>query len=163
MTATNTDASQNTSEFSAPISVTRRPDGRIRKGSGAFIGDNVYNTTGLDQTKTGRATRGSTIIFGISNQNDGNVSDRFKLAATGAATAMYGVRYLRGTTEITAAVVAGTYKTPSLAPGAKYLITAKVKVKSSATVGSSVTRLMTISSVADPAKVDAVRFIGKRG
>ena len=164
VTATNTDALHNTSEFSAPVSaVTRQPDGRIRKGSGAFVGNNIYNTDGTGQTRTGSAARGSTITFGISIQNDGKVSDLFKLAATGAATTMYRVRYFRGTTEITAAVVAGTYQTPSLAPGAKYLITAKVKVKSSATVGSSVTRLMTISSVADPAKVDAVRFIGKRG
>lgn len=41
-------------------------------------------------------------------------------------------------------------------------ITATVKVKSSATIGSKVTRLVTITSVGDTSKVDAVKFIGKR-
>jgi hypothetical protein len=56
----------------------------------------------------------------------------------------------------------GTYTTPLLASGAALLITAKVKVKSTATAGSSVTRLVTLSAVGDPAYVDAVKFIGKR-
>jgi hypothetical protein len=163
VTATNTDAAHNTSEFSAPVTVvTRRPDGRIRKGSGSFIGNNIYNTTGANQTKSGSAASGSTIAFGISIQNDAAATDSFKVFATGATTSMYGVRYFRGTTEITTAVVAGTYAVPSLAPGATYLITAKAKVNSSATVGSSVTRLVTITSVGDGTKQDAVKFIGKR-
>jgi len=75
---------------------------------------------------------------------------------------MYTVRYFRGTTEITAAVLAGTYQTTSLAPGTTFLIKAKVKVKSSATTGSSVTRLVTITSVGHTTKQDAVKFTGGR-
>jgi hypothetical protein len=139
-----------------------QPDGRIRKGSGAFIGNNVYNTTGSDQAKTGAALRGSTITFGISVQNDGTVSDRFTLRATGTYTVDYTVKYLRGTTDITAAIVAGTYTTPALAPGATYLIKAKVTVTSTATKFSSVTRLVTITSLGDSSKKDAVKFIRGR-
>ena len=62
------------------------------------------------------------------------------------------MKYFHGTTNITAAVVAGTYRTGSLAPGATYLITAKLPA------GGSVTRLVTITSVADPTKKDAVKF-----
>lgn len=163
VTATNTNASQSTSAFSPPVSVVvQKPDGRIRKGSGSFIGNNVYNVTGVNQTRTGSAARGNTITFGISVQNDSTASGAFTLKATGTATTAYTVTYFRGTTDITAAIVAGTYTTPGLAAGAKYLITAKVKVKSSATVGSSVTRLVTITSVSDGTKQDAVKFIGKR-
>jgi hypothetical protein len=72
------------------------------------------------------------------------------------------VKYFRGTTDITAAVVAGTYQTMSLAPAATYLIAAQVTVKSAAATGSSVTRLVTISSVGNSSQKDAVKFIGKR-
>jgi hypothetical protein len=72
------------------------------------------------------------------------------------------IKYFRGTTDITAAVVAGTYSTPVLASGAALLITAKVKVTSTAAAGSSVTRLVTITSAADGTKRDAVKFICSR-
>jgi len=139
-----------------------KPDGRIRKGTGAYVGNNIYNTTGLNQAKTGAKARGATVTFGISIQNDGSGTDSFRLSATGTASSMYTVTYFRGTTDITAAVVAGTYTTPSLAPGATYLVTAKVKVNQSATKGSSTTRLVTVASVADGTKQDAVMFTGKR-
>ena len=122
--------------------VVRKPDGRIRLGTGAFVGNNVYNTTGAGQSRTGSAARGKTIAFGISIQNDGTSADRFKVKATGAAASAYTVKYFHGTTNITAAVVAGTYKTPTLAPAATYLITAKVTVKSTAAAGSKVSRLV---------------------
>jgi hypothetical protein len=140
----------------------RRPDGRIRLGAGAFVGNDVYGTTGTGQGRTGSAARGQSISFDISIQNDGTSSDRIKVKATGTAATGYTVRYLRGTTDITAAVVAGTYKTPLLAPSATYLITATVDVKSGAAAGSKVTRLVTLSSVGDSARKDAVKLIGKR-
>ena len=52
--------------------------------------------------------------------------------------------------------------TPSVAPGAAHLITARVTVKSTATVGSNVTRLVIMTAVGNSAKKDAVKFIGKR-
>ncbi len=66
--------------------------------------------------------------------------------------------YSRGTTNITSAVVAGTYRTASLAPGATYLIRARITIKGS---GIGVTRLVTIRSVADTTKIDAVKFAYK--
>jgi hypothetical protein len=140
-----------------------KPDGRIRKGSGSYVGNNVYNTTGSSQSRTGSAHRGDTITFSISAQNDGDFSDRLTIDADHGSSTKYGVKYFRGTTDITSAVVAGTYRTGTLAPGAATVITVKVKVKSTATVGSSITRLVTISSGAEPPKRDTVKFIGKRG
>jgi hypothetical protein len=143
--------------------LVRKSDGRIRLGTtGAYVGNNVYNTTGVGQIRTGSALRGKVITFGISVQNDGSAADAFKLKATGTSTAKYTVKYYRGTTDITAKVVAGTYQTTSLAPGGSFLVTAKVTVKSSATIGSSVTRLVTVTSVASAASKDAVKLVGKR-
>lgn len=140
----------------------QKPDGRIKKGSGTLVGNNIYNTTGLNQTRQGSAAIGSTITFTVSIQNDGTTSGKFKVAATGTASANYQVKYFRGTTDITGAVVAGTYQTATVGVGNAFAIKAKVKVLAGATVGSSTTRLVTITSVADGSKVDAVKFIGKR-
>jgi CSLREA domain-containing protein len=166
VTATATDADGDTSEFSAPATVsattTNKPDGRVRKGSGSLVGDNVYNSTGLNQTKSGSTTPGNTIKFGISVQNDATTSDQFKVHATGVSATGYAIKYFHGTADITAAVVAGTYTTPALATGGTFLITAKVKVTSTAATGSRVTRLATITSVADATRQDAVKFIVNR-
>lgn len=147
--------------FTCSTAAIRQPDGRIAVGTGAFVGDNVYNTTATGQKKTGSAPVGGTITFKISAQNDGTAPDSFRLLAGGSTTA-YSVKYKVGATDITAAVVAGTYTTPSLAVGASHLVTVKVKVKSSAAVGSKVSRKATITSVGDTTKQDAVKFTGKR-
>jgi hypothetical protein len=140
----------------------RKPDGRIRLGASAFVGDNVYNTSGASQSKTGSARKGKTVTFGISIQNDGTAADSFKVKATGSAASKFTVKYYAGTKDITAKVVAGTYRTASLAPGAAVLITAKVTVKTSAAKGSKVTRLVTITSIASTTQKDAVKFIARR-
>ncbi len=145
-----------------PPPTNYQPDGRIKKGSGAFVGNNIYNSDGTNQTKIGSAARGKNITFTISIQNDGDATDRFTMAASGSATTKYTVRYFRGTTEITTAVGAGTYVTPVIGVGGKLAITVKVKVKSTATAGSSVTRLVTLTSFEDSGQVDTVKFVGKR-
>ena len=145
-----------------PPVVVGRPDGRIRLGIGAYVGNNVYNTTSSGQSRTGSAPRGHTITFGISIQNDGTNADTFTVSATGASTTKYSIRYYRGTTDITTDVVAGAYATSSLGVGASFSITAKILVNPSATAGSRVTRLVTLTSVADSAKRDTVKLIGKR-
>jgi hypothetical protein len=141
----------------------RRPDGRIRLGTGPFIGNNVYNATGVNQTSTTLMLIPTTVsyerfTFGISIQNDGSTADRFTVKATGTAATFYTVAYFRGTTNITSAVVAGRYQTSSLAPGATYLITARVTGNTQATANTGVARLVTIRSLADPTKKDAVKF-----
>jgi hypothetical protein len=151
-------------QLGTPPASTRKADGRIRIGTGSYAGNNVYNLTGLTQTKTKSAARGSTITFGISLQNDATTgSDKFKVQATNVTPGSgYTVTYFNGTTNITSAVVAGTWTSKSLAPGATQLIKAKVKVLSGAAVNSNVTRLLTITSVGDATKQDAVKFVGKR-
>ena len=140
----------------------RRPDGRIRLGGGSLVGNNIYNGTGVNQTRTGSTTPGHVITFGISGQNDSNVAERIRFAASGTVVTGYTIRYFNGSTDITSAVNAGTYQSPLLAPGSAFLITAKVTVKSAAATGSSVSRLVTVRSVGDPTRIDVVKFVGKR-
>jgi hypothetical protein len=149
-----------------------RPDGRVRQGSygyagvqtyaaqGPFVGNNIYNTSGAGQTATVKnygplaEVEGAYYTFDISIQNDGNRADRFKVKATGTGTRSWTVTYTHGATNITSAAVAGTYQTPSLAPGATYLIRARITINT----GGNVARLVTIRSVVDPTKIDAVKF-----
>jgi hypothetical protein len=140
----------------------RRPDGRIRLGGGTLVGNNIYNRTGINQTRTGSATPGHVITFGISGQNDSNVAERIRFAASGTVVNGYTIRYFNGSTDITSAVNAGTYQSPLLAVGGTFLITAKVTVKAAAATGSSVSRLVTVRSVGDPTRSDVVKFVAKR-
>ena len=145
-----------------------QPDGLIRIATGGvlgyppyttfhgpWLGNNIYNSTGAHQSAVyvdSGSTGPSFLTFDISIQNDGSAADRFTVKATGARSAWV-VTYARGTTNITSAVVAGTYRTPSLAPGATYLIHAKIVNQS-----PSFTRLVTIRSVTSSTKLDAVKF-----
>jgi hypothetical protein len=138
------------------------PGGSTYTNHGPRLGNNIYNATGAHQsaviTDIG-STGPSFYTWGISIQNDGSAADRFKVKATGAASA-WTVTYSRGTTNITSAVVAGTYRTPSLAPGATYLIHAKIVINynPNPNLSGSVTRLVTIRSVTSSTKLDAVKF-----
>lgn len=144
-----------------PPSPTYKPDGRIRKGSGSLVGDNIYNTTGLNQSRSGTRKPG-TITFTISGQNDGNAADRFKVSAAGLSATGFTITFFAGTTNITAAVLAGTYQTASIGPGGTFAIKAKVTITKAAARGASISRLVTLTSVADSSKLDVVQFIGKR-
>lgn len=147
----------------------RRPDGRVRlatygsPGRAArsfgrpFVGNNVYNRTGAGQAATMEnfnEVDGAFYTFDISIQNDGTRSDRFRVQATGTPTRWWKVEYFSGTRNITSAVVAGTYRTGSLAPGTATLIRARITLIGSA----DLRRLVTIRSLADPTKADVVRF-----
>lgn len=144
------------------IASAHKPDARIRKGSGSLRGNNIYNDDGKNQTISAGRRRGESLTFKVNVQNDGTVKERFIVRATGASTTMYTVRYFRGTTEITSSVVAGTYLTPMLAPGEAVGIRAIVKVKSTATIGSAVARLVRVTTNAGALDVDAVKFVVQR-
>jgi CSLREA domain-containing protein len=163
VTATATNGSGDTSQYSSAVfAASYKPDGRIRKGSGSFVGNNIYNITGLNQTKSGTTTRGNTITFTVSVQNDATSADAFKVVPTGTNTTGYTIKYFHGTTDITSAVVAGTFQTPTLPAAGKYGIKVRVTIGSTAATGSSVSRLVTITSVGDNSKQDAVKLIAKR-
>lgn len=139
-----------------------QPDARIRVNFDAWTGNNVYNATGDGQAVQKKANPRNWVLFRIRIQNDGFVRERFTVDADGTEEAEYKIRYFRRTTEITSAVVAGTYQTRWLAPGSWVTVEAWVKATSAAAVGSSVSRLITVTSASDPTRVDAVRLTLQR-
>lgn len=111
---------------------TPRPDGRIKLGAfGDLKGDNVYNTTGVGQTRRASAARGATVTYWVSAQNDAPFADALRLRGT-ASNAAFKVTYTTLGEDITADMTAGTYTTPELGPGDSVLIKVVVKVRTTA-------------------------------
>jgi hypothetical protein len=139
-----------------------RPDGHVRYyryhssdfgnyiAPSPWLGQNVYNTTAKHQTSkrwaSGAYEGRDYYEFQVLIQNDGS-TDRFKVHATGSGgTAKYFFR----STNITSAIVAGTYKTPMIGHGQSR----KIKIRMSIVTGA---RLITITSMGDPSRKDAVK------
>jgi hypothetical protein len=153
----------------------RQPDGRIRLQkityelfptetySRPWIGNNIYNTTADGQTARESwydTTPGwQTWIFGVSVQNDGTSNDRIRLQATGTPLEGWTVKYFRGTTNITSAVVGGTFTTPLLGPGEEQVIKVKVTRDADYFDTGHLRRLISLTSVGNPNKSDAVKLV----
>ena len=146
-----------------------QPDGWIRWQSfryddgGEFSdrypwsGKDVYNTTGRHQTEYVDLgiEKGTYQVFRVRIENDGASPDRFRVAGTG--TGHWDVKYFRRTTDITSAVVAGTYQTRLLRHGETAGFRIEVNVDPDV---ADRTRLVTISSVGNPNQTDVVRLKG---
>jgi DNA-binding beta-propeller fold protein YncE len=136
---------------------THRPDNQIATGT-TYVGNDVYNGTGLNQTKTLKAVVGKTVTFKIRIENDGSGTDPLTVLGGGSAKG-YSVTYFAGTTNITSKVVAGTYKI-SLAAAASTVLRMTVKVGSTASTSRSI--LVTTSADHEPTRLDAVKAVVKR-
>jgi hypothetical protein len=141
--------------------VVTRPDAQIRLGGGAFIGNGVYNTTGAGQTRSTTVPRLGTATFTVRIQNDGNVADDLRVRGQ-ATTSRYTVTYKAGSTNVTSQVVAGTYTLDDVGPGATRNLTVIVKARAGTPVGNLVNRLVTVTSVGDTTRKDAVKATVRR-
>jgi hypothetical protein len=138
---------------------TAQPDATIkRSGDAAFLGDNIYDTTAVGQTRSITTTRGVSRTFVVRVWNDSASSDAYLLKGA-AATTGFTVKYLKGTsgtTDVTAAVLAGTYKTAKLAPGTWVAIRVVVTIAANAPTGVVRNWLVTATSQNDSTAKDAV-------
>jgi hypothetical protein len=133
----------------------RQPDALISAGSG-YVGNGVYNTTGASQTKTLSVARGGTGTFTLQVTNDGLVRDTFSVRGPGSPTG-FTASYFDGATNVTAAVVAGTYRVTGLLAGRSKVLTLKIKVASGTPVGSARSWLVSQRSAVTGGFTDAVR------
>jgi hypothetical protein len=162
-TVTASDNAGNTTEVNRTYTVANgRPDARIRRGAGALVGNNLYNTTGLNQTRSGAAGPGQTITYFVSAQNDAPFAEQLRIKGQ-ASTTHFTVQYRdSANVNITSQVVAGTYRTPVLAAGAIHLIRAVVTIHPTAPANASSTRTVTVTSDTHPAFKDTVKFVTTR-
>jgi hypothetical protein len=136
-----------------------RPDGQVKvSGAAAYIGNNVYNTTGSGQSASVTSARGATKTFVVNVQNDGAVSDGFVLKGPSSSTG-FTVKYFAGSTDITSAVVNGTYRLTSIAPGGAKSIQMRVTVGSGVAVGSTKSGLVTATSTHSAPAADTVKTV----
>ena len=153
-----------TSINGVPVSPTGKPDNLISKQANAgFVGDGVYNPTGAHQKKTATVAVGKTKTFYVTIQNDGLNTDTFTITgATGSAD--FSAKYIdQSGLNVTADVVAGTYSTGNLAPGAETTIRLRVRVKKSAIAGNQRSFKVTTRSASDSTVKDAVKAVVTAG
>jgi hypothetical protein len=127
-----------------------RPDGLLGTSTSPFVGNDIYNTTGVNQSLSQRVSRGRTGVFRWKIQNDGASADRFALLGP-SSSSRFQIAYVVGTTNVTKAVVAGTY-VKSLAANAHATITVKVTVAKGTASGSSKSLALRATSRSVPLK-----------
>jgi hypothetical protein len=137
-----------------------RPDGMVKLSTaGSFLGNNVYNATGRSQTVATKIRRARSKTFLVRIQNDGDVTDSFRIKGTRAALG-FTLKYMVGTTNVTKQVLAGTYRFNNLAPGATKTLKVVIGVQRRTRVGKPTVIAITDSSVANPTLKDVVRTKG---
>ena len=130
---------------------TYQPDGVI-----AGIGQDVYNTDSNVQMQNKYGLKpGSTFISRVSLGNDGTSADSFSLTNAGGSQRPYTVSYWKGTKDITKKVLAGTYVTATVQPGAATLIRIRFDIAENAKHNAGITTPLPINSVGD-GTIDAV-------
>ncbi len=125
-----------------------------------FAGDNVYNTTGSGQIASLSITSAGTAKFVIRVQNDGNLTDSFKVTGAASGTATGGsVRYLQDGRDVTYQMTSQDGLTlPNVAPRGRVDLQVEVRFKN----GRQFTgygAIVTASSINTPAKSDAARVL----
>jgi sugar lactone lactonase YvrE len=134
-----------------------KPDSLISTGK-TYVGDGIYNTTGINQAKTKKQGVNTLATFTLRFENDGTDKDTYTIKGAGSKKG-YDVTYWIGTTTYTTKVTAGTL-TFVLGPGQYKLLTMRVRVGASGK--SSASFLVNATSGHDPTKSDVVKGIVKR-
>ena len=100
-----------------------------------------------------------TATFTATFQNDGTATDTFTILGQGT-TSRYTVTYKDGATNVTAAVVAGTFQFTGVGAGQSRTLTIQIKAKAGTPVNNLVTRLVTVTG--SHGEQDAVKASVKR-
>jgi glutamyl endopeptidase len=158
-----TDSRGNTSQQTVTYRVVRhRADAHVRRSSDrTFVGDDVVNVTGAGQSRGTGVARGGSATFYVRIQNDGSAADAFTVRGQGSHP-KFTVRWFAGTTEVTTAVRAGTYRSPNLNAGGTTVLRAVLTARGTSARGQAVTATMTVTSAANPAMKDVVKVTATR-
>ncbi|MCB9373452.1 MAG: hypothetical protein H6518_11855 [Microthrixaceae bacterium] len=134
-----------------------RPDLLLRRAGKPWRGDDLSSTDGTGQrVGARRAPRGRATFF-VRAGNDGEAPDALRVrSATTTPPWWLRVRYFvgRSDVEVTDEVVAGTFLTGVLGPGATATVRVELKVRAGARPGRSVVVVLEVDSAAEPGPVD---------
>jgi Tol biopolymer transport system component len=139
-----------------------RPDAMVRAaGDTKFRGNNIYNTTGANQSRSLTIAPGAKAVYEVQAQNDAAAADRF-LIRGGASARGWVVHYYdraTGGNEITAQVTGDGWASPVVARGERRIVRLEVKAKADAPAGATKTMLVSATSVADGTTKDAAKAV----
>jgi hypothetical protein len=114
-----------------------QPDARIRRSGGELWGNDIYNSTGVDQYVSLKIYAGDKRTVWITIQNDGLLPEVYEVCECDSVEkGGIQVRYFRGRSDNELDLDGiGIVTTPELDPGEKFLIRARVTVDNTATLG----------------------------
>jgi hypothetical protein len=132
-----------------------RPDAMIGAATtGPWVGNNVYNATGLGQTLMRSVSRGRSFSYWVMVQNDGTGGDTLAIKGW-AAPASFTIAYRARGIDVTTSVEAGTYQR-GLAPGSSFWLQVVVGVRRTGVVGRVFNTRVRATSLASPLLTDLV-------
>jgi len=135
-----------------------RPDLWIRNASDTlYVGDDVYNSDGTNQTKAQTVLTGVTATYYFRVVNDGTATTSFRLTGPAASTGWTVAYYIEGLGEKTADFTGGGYVVSDLVPGNQ--VSGWVEVTPNSSAGSPQNVLITAKSVTDATQLDAVKAV----
>jgi len=136
-----------------------QPSAVIHNGA-TYVGSSIYNTTGVNQTHTQSAQTDAQAIYHVRFYNGGARSDTFRITGPGG-NATWRVAYYDHDTgaDITSAVTATGWLTPSLAVDSYQRVRIEVTPLSRAAPDASLSVLAKATSVADGTRQDAVKAV----
>jgi hypothetical protein len=134
-----------------------------------FLGNGVFSPPSPVAAKTLslKGKRGKKLVFYVAFQNRGNGPDSFMVQGNGGAPGIFTVQYFLGaypseSTNVTSAVVGGSFSTATLAPGALTSDATMMRVEITASRAAPpgvIPVVITGTSSANPAKADSVRAL----
>jgi hypothetical protein len=146
------------------VEIDSRPDGQIAQSNGAFVGDNVYNSSGAGQTQTATVPRGSSIVFTVRPQNDAVLLPERLQVKGGGGNQYFTVRYNdKSGNDVTSAVTGSGFLTASLGPGGTERVRVHVTVLAGAPSGASISVPVNVLSTRVPARRDRVFAVVNAG
>ena len=133
-----------------------RPDGLIRVGNGAFVGNDEINGSGVGQVRDANVRRGRSATFTARFQSDGDGPVDLRLRGTGGTNRIT-VKFFSGPVNITAAVRAGTYAVDDLTEGTHFDVRIVASVAGNAPLGQNASITLTATSQEGARYRDLVR------
>lgn len=146
-----------TDVFAASVPIRAADLAVSQRVRGPYLGRGI---SGDGQTLRASALVGDTATFYVRAWNEGALVDRIRFAGCSSSEG-FGVRYFRGSTDVTASVVDGTLLSAPLPTGAHAQLRVEILVKRTARVGDTESCRITGSSAAAGRMRDTVRVTVK--
>jgi uncharacterized repeat protein (TIGR01451 family) len=128
------------------VSVARvRPDARIRLGGGAVAGNNVYNVSGANQSRSATVANRGIARFTLTAQNDGTAQENLRVTGLGSSN-RYLVTYRAGGENVTADVAGDGFVFGDVDPGELRTVAVTVQARARIPAGAAITRRITVAS-----------------